>query len=106
MQHQYPLGHLWGVVAERTGKKEISFLLRGDKESGKGHQQLGTGCAAFPNTEDLFPAKRKPLYLKEHPWLPREGKDLVCHLCLNKYKWEEIRDVPQNIHPPVKYSSA
>lgn len=73
---------------------------------GRGHEQSGTGCVIFPNAEDPFPAKTNPLYLKGHSWLPREGKDLIYHLSLNKNKSEKEREVPQNIHPPVKYSCA
>lgn len=31
---------------------------------------------------------------------------MIYHLCSNKYKWEKVRDSPQNIHPPMKYISA
>lgn len=107
IQPKFPLGHLQGGRLQKwLAKKRFPSCCKETRRVGRGHQQLGTGCITFIGEKDPFPAKRDHLYLKDHSWLLREGKDLIYHLCSNRYKWEKVKDVLQNTHTPMKYINA
>lgn len=95
--------YLQVAVTEGTGKKEISFVLQGEKEAGKETPAVRHQLCRISQCRGPIPSKEKLPVLEGTSLAPQGGEGLDLSP-LFKYKSEKVRQVPQYIHPPTKYS--